>query len=144
MAEEKSTDELMKLLRSKSRITDYLEGSRDDFVTESLSDYLGRILLERNLKKNDIISRAGIDRVYGYQILSGEKKNPSREKILCLAFGMQLPLEETQRALRLSDCSILYPRSRRDSIIIHALDHMESLPDCNEDLAQASEPGLDA
>lgn len=143
MAEEKSTDELMKLLRSKSHIADYLEGSRDDFVNESLSDYLGRILLERKLKKNDIISRAGIDRVYGYQILSGEKKNPSREKILCLAFGMQLSLEETQRALRLSGCSILYPRNRRDSIIIHALDHMESLPDCNEDLAQASEPGLD-
>ena len=61
-----------------------------------------------------------IQRNYAYQILNGTK-NPGRDKVLALCIAAHMNYEETQRALALADLGKLYPRRKKDSIIIFAL-----------------------
>ena len=44
---------------------------------------------------------------------------------------MQLTLPETQTLLRTARCAMLYPRVRRDSVIIHALAEKSDVIQCN-------------
>lgn len=53
-----------------------------------------------------------LDRAYVYQIFSGEK-TPSRDKLIAIAFGMNLSDEETQKMLKLSGNRELYARDQR-------------------------------
>ena len=65
----------------------------------------------------DLGRKCLIDRTYIYQIMDG-RKTPGRDKVIAIALALKMDLHETQRLLKLSNNSILYPRNRRDSIII--------------------------
>ena len=53
-------------------------------------------------------------------------RRPSRDKVIQLAFGFGLGVDETQRLLRAADKSLLYPRLKRDAVILYGL--QKSLP----------------
>lgn len=67
-----------------------------------------------------VIKNSGIDRTYGYQLFNGTRQ-PSREKLLQLAFGIGLDVEETQRMLKTAQKSPLYPLILRDAAILRCL-----------------------
>ena len=135
---DKDTDELFVELREDNDIKNYLRRNRAEFV-RPLSDYLASLLAQKNLSKQAVIERSGVQREYAYHIFSGLKKNPSRTKILALAFAMGLTLEETQYLLRYAKQSPLYPRNPWDSIIISAIDQRLSVLQTNELLSQLGE-----
>lgn len=66
----------------------------------------------------DVIRRSNLDRSYAYQIFNGTKKHPGKYKLtlLCMCAGMNL--KETQRALTISGCSVLYPKITCDAALI--------------------------
>ena len=97
----KSTDELLKILKNYNNIEEFIEDNTED------------------IKNN-----------YAYQIFSGSKK-PSRNKVLALSISMGLDTDATNRLLKLSDHSILYPRIKRDSIIHFSLEQHYNLIDTN-------------
>ena len=68
-----------------------------------------------------------------YQIFSGEK-NPSRDKLLALAFGLALTGDETQRMLKISCNRELYARDTRDALILFALERGNTILEVNESL----------
>ena len=135
---DKDTDELFVELREDNDIKNYLRRNRAEFV-QPLSEYLANLLAQKQLSKQAVIERSGVQREYAYHIFSGLKKNPSRPKILALAFAMGLTLEETQYLLRYSKQSPLYPRNPWDSIIISAIDQRLSVLQTNELLSQLGE-----
>ena len=135
---DKDTDELFVELRENNDIKGSLRRNRDEFV-QPLSEYLSSLLAQKHLSKQEVIERSGVQREYAYHIFSGLKKNPSRPKILALAFAMNLTLEETQYLLRYSKQSPLYPRNPWDSIIISAIDQRLSVLHTNELLSQLGE-----
>lgn len=139
---DKDTDELFVELREDNDIKNYLRRNRAEFV-QPLSEYLANLLAQKQLSKQAVIERSGVQREYAYHIFSGLKKNPSRPKILALAFAMGLTLEETQYLLRYAKQSPLYPRnpwdSTWDSIIISAIDQKLSVLQTNELLSQLGE-----
>ena len=135
---DKDTDELFVELREDNDIKNYLRRNRAEFV-QPLSEYLANLLAQKQLSKQAVIERSGVQREYAYHIFSGLKKNPSRPKILALAFAMNLTLEETQYLLRYSKQSPLYPRNPWDSIIISAIDQRLSVLQTNELLSQLGE-----
>lgn len=49
--------------------------------------------------KKDVIKDAGLDTTYGYQIFDGRKK-PRRDKLLQLAFGFPLTIEDINTLFR--------------------------------------------
>ena len=101
----KKTDELLEELKLKNR-------------TE---------LLERSQKsKSNIINSADISYIYFYEILQG-KKIPKKDKIIRLIIAMELDLDDAQNALKYCNQACLYPRIKRDSLIIYAIENHYSI-----------------
>jgi len=117
---EKSTQELMQMLSAEENIEEYLDKNSGEFLEVPLHEYLSELLQTKSVKKNDVIRRSGLNQIYAYQIFAGTK-HPNRDKLLALAFGFPLPVVETQRLLRMGMVRELYPRDRRDSVIVFAL-----------------------
>lgn len=114
----RNTDDLLKQLRS---------GPLDLFLEEevpapSFCDYIAQLCLERNETRAHVIKRAGIDRTYGHQIFNGTRV-PSRDKVIQLAFGFALNLDQTQSLLKAARQRRLTPQERRDAAILYGILH---------------------
>lgn len=130
------TEELLDELLDAPRIDTFIEGHEFDAL--SLADYLKQLLEEKGLTRAGVVRMANLNETFGYQIFTGAR-NPSRNKVLQIAFAMALTLRETNRALRAAGVSSLNPRSRRDAIIIFCLDRSCSLQKVNEELFRFGE-----
>ena len=140
----KTTDDLMNILMSKEDLPQYIEENSNEFLQSSLCQYLNQLQTEHGLKKGDIIADALVERSYGYQIFSGRKEMPSRDVLISFALAMRLSLDETQSLLRIAHMAMLYPRVKRDSIILHSIAKHESVIQCNTALESFGEPILGA
>ncbi|MDO4292712.1 MAG: XRE family transcriptional regulator [Eubacteriales bacterium] len=127
----KSTEELNNEIKDIRDIQDFFVSNQNQMLTVSLSEHLNMLLSEKNLHKTNIIHDSLLDRVYVYQIFSG-RKFPSRNKLIALAFGMHLSVDETQRLLKISGNRELYAREQRDAIILFALHRDMTISDTNE------------
>lgn len=85
--------------------------SKHKLVCRSLPDYLQQLLDDRGLRRPEVVRQAGINPTFGYQIFVGQR-NPSRNKLLQLAFAMKLSLRETNRLLQAGGCNELYCKNR--------------------------------
>ena len=126
----KSTEELLKTLKHSAGIASYLTQEQENLTALPLHLYLEKLFAETNITPSQCIRDSGLDRTYCYQIFSG-KKLPSRDKVLALCFGLWLDFEETQRLLKSTSYTPLYPRNERDSIIIFALQRRVSILETN-------------
>ena len=113
----------------------------DSFEESSISEYLGRLCRERNLVPEQVIKKAQIDRTYGHQIFNGTRQ-PSRDKLIQLAFGFEFSLDETQTLLKKAGKSMLYPKIKRDAACIYGISHQMSVMDVQEFLLNMDVPLL--
>ena len=140
----KNTNELMKLLSSTKNVTelkqytDFLSGSE---LPITFPEYLNTQMASHHLTASELIREVHLQRNYGYQILDG-KRNPSRDKVIALCLALHLNITDTQRALNISQNGQLYSKSRRDSILIFAIEKNLSVMDANELLFEMNEPIL--
>ncbi len=128
----KDTSDLLAFLNNTNNTRDldnYLS-SIDNRYPDSLSSYLKMTLNEKNVSPSELIKRSRIERTYFYQILNGRKK-PGRDKVISIALALSLSLEETQRILTLAEAGVLYPKSKRDSVLIFALNNHYSIIETN-------------
>ena len=135
----KTTDELLKILQNKENIQAYINENSDEMLDVNLSEYLKQLLEKYKITKNEAIKNSRLDQIYGYQIFSGVKSNPSRDKLIQLIFGIGLELKDAQRLLKIGRAGELYSRNRRDSIIIFALKNKLSLQQCDDLLFEMKE-----
>lgn len=137
----KQTTDLENELLHTSDIRVYQENNNEEFVTPSLPDYLNQLLISKNMIIADIARASGLDRNYIYQIFSG-LKHPPRDKVLALAFGFHLTLEETQDLLKKTGYGALYARVERDSCIIYCFQRHYTLDETNTFLESRGEKQL--
>ncbi|MCI9216583.1 MAG: XRE family transcriptional regulator [Dorea sp.] len=133
MITKKTTNELLKILSSidsKATLQTFSEELRHSEKPLSFSEFLFKKIQEKGFTPGRLWEEAQIQRNYGYQILNGTKA-PGRDKVLALCLSLNLSLEETQRALALANAGALYPRRKRDSILIFSLEKSLSVPDTN-------------
>ena len=135
----KTTEDLLKTLLRTDEYSQFQELKDNGIV--SLAEHLDALLDQKETSKAEVIYRARLDTVYGYQIFNGTRK-PSRDKLLQLAFGFPLTYKETLTLLKIAGVGSLYVRRRRDSIIIFALNKGFSLEQLNELLEQEGEAYL--
>lgn len=100
----------------------------DEMKPPSLAAHLTRLCEARGEARERVIKRAELDRVYGHQIFSGMRQ-PTRDKVIQLAFGFGMNVEETQDLLKIARKSALYPRIERDAAILFCLHRGTSLLD---------------
>lgn len=128
----KNTSELMKeLMKAEISIDEYLEKNPDIISNADIKRHWHSLIEKSQLSSFDIINRSEFAYAYYYEVVGG-KKIPSRDKVIRLILAMHLSLEDCQKTLRICGLSELYPRFRRDSIIIYAVTHGLTVYELNE------------
>ena len=120
-------------LKRARNFKEFLAMNKKNMLTLTLSEYLNQLLEYKSLKLTSVIRKSGLVKTYVYQIFNGEK-NPSRDKLIALAFGLELNEEETQRMLKLGGCSELFPRIERDALILFNIQHGKSIDETEAEL----------
>ncbi|MBP3609528.1 MAG: hypothetical protein J6J42_04230 [Lachnospiraceae bacterium] len=116
----KTAETLLDELKSSGTLECFLLENEGEFEEESLVELLARLLKQYGKRKQEVIREAGLDITYGYQIFDG-RKNPKREKLLQLAFGFPLSVEDTNHLLRIGGVNPLSVRNKRDVICMYCL-----------------------
>ena len=137
----KPTNELMDALNQSSSIDEYINNEQDYMIDSTISDYLNQLLNEKSLKKSAVIKNSELNEIYGYQIFSG-KRIPSRDRLISIAFGMGLSLDEAQALLKYAGFAPLYPKQKRDSLLIWGISHQFSIYQINDLLYTENENTL--
>ncbi len=139
---QKSTTELLNELKNFDSFKEYEKINKNSMINKTLSQYLCDLLEEKHLKKSDVIRKGELNESYAYQMFSGIKSTPSKDKLICLSIGMDLSVDETNSLLKLAGLSPLYPRIKRDSIIIINMNNKKSVVEINEELYNEGEETL--
>ncbi len=137
----KSTDELMNELLKANNIGEYLKENSQYMVSDELSTYLNNIIAKKGLVKSELIKKTEFSEVMGYQILSGTRL-PSRDSLICICVAMDMTLDETQAILKIAGFAALYPKAKRDSIIIKGVSEKKTVAQINEELYNCEEKTL--
>ena len=124
-----STEELLRLLFMESSLESLLSRSESSVRTVAFPAYISALCDERGETHERVIKRANIEKSYGHQVFAG-RRNPSRDTVLRLAFGLELDYEGAQKLLKAARKSLLYPRVKRDLIVVYCLHHHYSVIEC--------------
>ena len=124
------TQKLLEGLKNADDIKTFLDLHEQEFLSQTLTDYLNELMTDKNITVAKIAKNSGIGE-YVYKIFSGERR-ATRDVLVSVAFGMELSIEETQLLLRIAKFAVLDSRERRDSVIIYALSHDMTVFECDD------------
>lgn len=140
--EYKNTEDLLEQLKMKNMsYEDWLGDNEDSFIQRDFAEFWHGVVEESGISKTDISNRANLGWTYLYDILKG-KKIPSRDTIVRLFLAMQLGSEKCQEALKMNNWAVLYPKVKRDSILLYALNHKLTMSETEILLKEQNEPVL--
>jgi hypothetical protein len=140
--QKKLTEELFAELKEIEKIEVYLQENRSEMLDRTFQVWLSDMLREKKLKKSAVIAASGLNVTYAYQIFAGKRK-PSRDKVIALGFGFKPSLAEMQNMLKYSENTGLYPRDKRDSVIIFCVNKGYGIIELNEILYELKLPLLE-
>ena len=127
----KDTAKIVEELNICPDFNSFYDENKNYMVGEKLSALLSELLKKYDLKKSQVIRASEISEVYAYQIFSGHK-TPERNKLLCLAIGMSLNIDEVQTLLKCSGYAPLYVKIPFDSILLYGICKKLSVVEINE------------
>ena len=139
--ETKSTDKLQSELMSQPNLDEYIKKNAAFFAERSIVDLLTELYNKKNISKAELARQAGISEIYLHQVFSGRRK-PSRDRLLCFCAGLEAGLEDIQRLLKQAGYAPLYPKLKRDAIIIHGILSHTPLNEMNDKLFSENERTL--
>ncbi|MBP3261225.1 macro domain-containing protein [Pseudobutyrivibrio sp.] len=102
-------------------------GSLDDVLKgiykDSFEKHLQKIINKKGFKNSEVYAAANISKQYFSKLLKGQVK-PSKEKVLALAVGLQLNMDETIDFLKLAGYAFS-PISQTDAVVEYFIEHEE-------------------
>ena len=139
MSNDKSTGELIEIIKEQSSFESAHDMIRSEQITETLSALLNRLAIEREQKLSEIMKRSGLKKAYFYSLFNGTRTNPARDILIQLCFGFRMNFEEVQVFLTRTGAAPLYPRIPRDSILIYCFQHDMTLTESDIPLLENNE-----
>ncbi|MEI3174969.1 MAG: helix-turn-helix transcriptional regulator [Lachnospiraceae bacterium] len=139
--DKKNTDGLRQELMDSTDLSQFLSRNQEQFVDKSVAELLNHLFEKKNISKAVLAKQAGMSEIYLHQIFAG-RRTPSRNRLLCLCYGLEASIEETQELLRLCGMAELYPKLKRDAIIYYGLLHKLDLFVINDKLFDENEDTL--
>ena len=128
---QKNTMEIVKELQLSPDFQTFYQENKEYMVDKSLAQLLEQLLQETGLSKAKAIKNAEMSEVYGYHIFAGTRI-PERGKVLALAIGMGLKLEQVQNLLKAAGYSALYVKRPFDSVVLYGIFKKMSVAQINE------------
>lgn len=77
-------------------------------------EYLRRFISGNDISLAEAMTNSRLNKNYGYNIVSGARRHPGRDKVLALCIGAGMDLGECQDALISAEHLPLDPREERD------------------------------
>lgn len=136
-----STENLFLILENEKDITENWESVSEHMDVLPFHKYLEKLISERNISTPEVGVKALLSRSFTYQIFSGDRV-PSRDIILRIALALNISLDETQRLLKLADRGALYPKIKRDAVIIYGINNKSGLYKTDETLISLGQEPL--
>ncbi len=127
----KETSKIIEELGLSTDFNTFYNANKEYMITSTLSELLSTLLKEKQLKKSQVIKNAELSEVYAYQIFSGVRV-PERKKLLCLAVGMGLTIDEVQTLLKCAGYAPLYVMLPFDSVVLYGIYKNLSVVEINE------------
>lgn len=140
MAEE-TTAELLRELAGTNDPAVCIRRLEGRFIRDTVPSVLTALYRKRTISKAELARRSGVSQVYLHQVFAG-RRTPSRDRLLCLCFGLGASLEETQYLLRVAVSAPLWPLSRRDAVVIYGVTHRLTLAQMDQTLTNLGEAPL--
>ena len=139
---DKDTGSLANELIQANNVNDFVHNNNELLVPKNISEYLSNMMKKYNKSKKEVIQQADMVPVYAYQIFDGKRTSPGRDKLLQLAFGFPLTIEEANELLRAGGFNSLYVRNKKDAYIMFSLAKKHTIAEVNELLINNNEPPL--
>ena len=115
-----NTNTMLRQLFRTNNLDLYFRNYEDEMQAPDFCRLLKELCLEKKLSPAQVIDQSQIERTYGHQLFNGTR-SPSRDKVLQLALGAGLSVPDTQKLLRAAGKSPLYPKLKRDAVILFGL-----------------------
>lgn len=138
MKKNRETDDLQMELMETKDLNKFIKKNQDKFYSDNIAELLNELYIKRDISKAALAKKSCISEVYLHQVFAGQR-NPSRNRLLCICFGLEASMDETQNLLKYCGYGQLYSRKKRDAVIIYGLLHDMPLPEVNEKLASEGE-----
>ena len=101
--------------RKLEDVSESLEDVLKKIYTESFEKHLQQLINKKGLKNSEVYATSNISKQYFSKLLKG-KVRPSKEKVLALAVGLKLNIDETVDFLRIAGYA-LSPISQTDKVV---------------------------
>ncbi len=137
----KDTNDLRQELMEAADLDRFLAENQENFENGSVGDLLRQLFRKRKISKATLAKQSGMSEVYLHQVFAG-RRNPSRNRLLCLCFGLTATLEETQELLKQCGLAQLYPKNKRDAILLYGIVNGMDLFAVNDKLFAENEETL--
>lgn len=139
---ETSTDNIFEMIEENSeKFIDSIDSEKFTDYKSMFTKYLYDLLKNKKMTISNLVYKTTLSQSYLYQIASGTR-HLGRDTPIILAFAIGLDLDQTQRLLKYSNNAVLYPKVKRDAIIICCIDCKMTYEQANEILLSKSEKGL--
>lgn len=106
---------------SKPKQKKSLDKALKEIYTDSFGKHLQQLINKKGLKNSEVYSAANISKQYFSKLLN-DKVNPSKDKVLALAVGLRLNMDEAIDFLRLAGYA-LSPISQTDAVVGYFLEN---------------------
>lgn len=100
-----------------------LEDKLKEIYTDSFEKHLQQLINKKGLKNSEVYAAANLSKQYFSKLLKGQVK-PSKEKMLALAVGLHLNMDETVDFLRIAGYA-LSPISQTDAVVEYFIEHQD-------------------
>lgn len=108
----------------------FYDENKDYLISNTLAELLKELVEKKKLKKTKIIKASELSEIYAYQIFSG-LRIPDRRKLLSLAVGMELDVDEVQTLLKCAGYPPLYAKLPFDCAVIYGFNNKLSVLEIN-------------
>lgn len=115
----KLTSQLDEVLKTATldNYTKYVEEELEEDLP-ALSDYLNDYIGQKGLVLTDVIKKSLLSPDYAYALFNGNRRNPTKDRLIALCLAMGMELTDVQRALKICNAGVLYAKDRRDALIM--------------------------
>lgn len=120
------TSTLLSRIFKAAELKGFLSENEAVLKTSTLPEYLELLCSRKSMIREHVIKKSGIERSFGHQIFRGSR-SASRDNVVRLAYGFGLTVEETQELLKVARKAALYPKIKRDAVILYGLSHQKSI-----------------
>ena len=111
---------LLERLFQAPNVKTYLHDNAPLMTMPPFDRFICALCKELCVSRASVIARSTIPKNYAYQLFNGIR-NPSRDKVIQLAFGFGMDVESTQELLKIAHQAPLYPKIPRDIVILRSL-----------------------